>query len=136
MKYLECKMQINQKYTIHKYTPPWAAALLVLITNSKSRVIEYFESLLSNVKSMFHYISLFPKVLQKKHGKVLIHEDTKLAFQWHLAFLKDISNNNNWRNKSKRANGLVFFFFFFTAANWQNPVLLTLSDIEVFMIKQ
>ena len=31
---------------------------------------------------------------------------------------------------------LIDLLFFFIPANWQNPMLLTLSDTEVFMIKQ
>ena len=31
---------------------------------------------------------------------------------------------------------LFLIVFFFTAANWQNAMLLTWSDIEVFTIKQ
>ena len=31
---------------------------------------------------------------------------------------------------------LFLIVFFFTAANWQNAMLLTWSDTEVFMIKQ
>ena len=39
--------------------------------------------------------------------------------------------------KNYRQSIKVFLdLFFSTAANWQNPVLFSLSNIDVFMIKQ
>ena len=45
--------------------------------------------------------------------------------------ISDISADANGAY-SRNTDGLVFF----TATIWQNPMLLALSDIDIFMIKQ